>query len=713
MTAANATEADESALGGVEEALSESEQRRRRARLGNPDLHARVAQEADGVQNRLNDHLRRAASASKADLMAFAEEHFPDGRAAVRRRGLLRVLDWLSDAPGDTWQDKWLLLDGDRTWTERDRSLNENGRWLWRLGTEVLLVAGALTPSWPWMLAPRRGWMHHRVLAIRHPEWESTLRSAVQELGVTRSVVNETLVNISRLCATTGKAVSALTVEDLLRAHESVTTVSRSRNSQLDKFHLAYQVLRTTGVLPAESPGSLAAARRAGQLTPARMVERYGIKSPVMRRLFTSYLTEREPSIDYSTLQTLGVRLIGNFWREIEKVDPNANSLHLPNEVWHEWKRRIKHEPSERTKSPRKAQDGIFTTVRAFFLDIADWAQERPEMWAEHVAPCPIARRELGRGARTATRERKSRMDHRTRTLAPRLPALRESTLARLEAARTLLQQVEALPFGGTISSNGETWTRVPPSRHSHNVRIRDSHGATRNLTHEEDDTFWQWAVVEALTILGPRIEELLELTAFDIVPWIRKGRGTIMLLRINPSKTESERVLPLTRDQAAIFARIVRRIRGTHSHVPYVSRYDQHERTQGPDLPHLFQRSHNGQRRVISYPTIINLLNRAVEAAGIKNGGQTLHFRPHDFRRMFVTEHVNSGLPIHIVAALVGHGSLDTTRAYAAVYPEQVILGYLAHVAERRERRPAAEYEQDEASAVEHRKAFNAHFGQ
>jgi site-specific recombinase XerD len=39
--------------------------------------------------------------------------------------------------------------------------------------------------------------------------------------------------------------------------------------------------------------------------------------------------------------------------------------------------------------------------------------------------------------------------------------------------------------------------------------------------------------------------------------------------------------------------------------------------------------------------------------------------FSAHDFRRVFATETVNSGLPIHIAAKLLGHLDLNTTQGY------------------------------------------------
>jgi len=44
------------------------------------------------------------------------------------------------------------------------------------------------------------------------------------------------------------------------------------------------------------------------------------------------------------------------------------------------------------------------------------------------------------------------------------------------------------------------------------------------------------------------------------------------------------------------------------------------------------------------------------------------VRFTPHDFRRIFATEALGSGLPPHIVQVLMGHASLATTQGYAAI---------------------------------------------
>jgi hypothetical protein len=52
-----------------------------------------------------------------------------------------------------------------------------------------------------------------------------------------------------------------------------------------------------------------------------------------------------------------------------------------------------------------------------------------------------------------------------------------------------------------------------------------------------------------------------------------------------------------------------------------------------------------------------------------------------------------NSGLPIHIGAALLGHLNVQTTRGYVAVFDEDVVRHYTAFLNGRRAVRSAEEY--------------------
>jgi hypothetical protein len=88
---------------------------------------------------------------------------------------------------------------------------------------------------------------------------------------------------------------------------------------------------------------------------------------------------------------------------------------------------------------------------------------------------------------------------------------------------------------------------------------------------------------------------------------------------------------------------------------------------------------------------------------------GTALAFSPHDFRRVFLTDAVRNGLPIHIAAQLAGHDDLNTTRRYAATYPTEVIEHYQQFLARRRAERPVEEYRQPTTEELDE---FGEHFG-
>ncbi|MFF4576309.1 tyrosine-type recombinase/integrase [Streptomyces sp. NPDC001410] len=65
------------------------------------------------------------------------------------------------------------------------------------------------------------------------------------------------------------------------------------------------------------------------------------------------------------------------------------------------------------------------------------------------------------------------------------------------------------------------------------------------------------------------------------------------------------------------------------------------------------------------------------------------MKFAPHDFRRLFATELINSGLPVHIGAALLGHLNIQTTRGCVAVFDDDVVRDYQQFLDRRRAQRP------------------------
>jgi hypothetical protein len=108
--------------------------------------------------------------------------------------------------------------------------------------------------------------------------------------------------------------------------------------------------------------------------------------------------------------------------------------------------------------------------------------------------------------------------------------------------------------------------------------------------------------------------------------------------------------------------------------------------------LPHLFARPVGPQHAVLSGQYVRKILRMVAQRADLRDGGQPVHFTPHDFRRLFATELVGAGLPLHIVSSLLGHLNLETTRGYTAVFPEHVIQAHHAFIERRRQTRPDGE---------------------
>ncbi|MGW1505528.1 hypothetical protein ACWCQW_44880 [Streptomyces mirabilis] len=95
-----------------------------------------------------------------------------------------------------------------------------------------------------------------------------------------------------------------------------------------------------------------------------------------------------------------------------------------------------------------------------------------------------------------------------------------------------------------------------------------------------EDVAFWEWATVELLRHSGIRAEELTEPTHLSIRPYQRPNGEVVALLVVAPSKSDRERVIPMSAEFFHAVAQIVRRQTPDGKPIPLVSRYDLHEKT-------------------------------------------------------------------------------------------------------------------------------------
>ena len=172
-------------------------------------------------------------------------------------------------------------------------------------------------------------------------------------------------------------------------------------------------------------------------------------------------------------------------------------------------------------------------------------------------------------------------MDARTRERLPVLPVLIQTVNERRAAAQALLEAARQARHGETFTAAGQTLTRVV-TRHGTAVgkvwAADPENRKRRDLTFEEEQAFWTWAIVEVLRSTGVRIEELLEISHHSLVQYRLPATGELVpLLQIAPSKTDVERLLVVSPDLADVLSAIICRVRDSTGKVPCIAAYDRH----------------------------------------------------------------------------------------------------------------------------------------
>ncbi|MFD6995017.1 tyrosine-type recombinase/integrase [Streptomyces mirabilis] len=625
-----------------------------------------------------------------------------------RLAGARLLLPWLESLPGETWQDRWLsavtaaptkdeLFQSVMHW--HDRPATQDLRAKFNSGLLALICADVFRPELQWVIQNSSGFLRPGIRTARDPEGFARIEGFVRSDVLQGRHGSEALTVIAQIVAAYGGRVEDITVGDFLLRMEW-TDPKLTRGTRL-----AYTWLRDLGQFPSTAPPTLRHINaRAGQVTPERLVDRYGIKNGPMRDLLISYLTERQPALDYNTLKGLSTILAGNFWADLEHHHPEMESLRLPSDIAAAWKERIATKTVRRRQAdgtmadvvvPRHSAPSIKATVRAFYLDIAQWALEEPERWGPWAVPCPIS--EADCSTKKNELRQKTQADQRTRERLPVLPVLVRVAAQRLKDARARLEALHAAPMGSTFTFLGDTFT-VPSGTNrvgGRAARVADQNGKLRYLVAEERRAFFAWATIEILRHTGIRIEELLELGHHSIISYTLPSTGQVVpLLQIAPSKTDQERLLLVTPELADVLSAVVSRVRGADGRVPQIVSYDQHERVWNEPLPLLFQYETSDDNRRFAENFIRRVLEDTLQASGLTDAaGAPLKFQPHDFRRIFITDAILNGLPPHIAQVIAGHTSITTTMGYAAIYPTDAIEAHRAFIARRRSIRPAEEY--------------------
>lgn len=624
----------------------------------------------------------------------------------VRRLGVLAVVSWLQARDGETWQERWRSSGAESAADWRnlvDAPTRRTGpgtqRPLGHLapGLLVLICADVIRPSLAFLLASagtRRN-LAPEMARTRDPDGFAALARCLNGGAVGLQAGQQALTRIACILAAKGGLVSDVTVGDCIECLELARQMRGETDGRAGS-PLFYQLLREAAVLEEGAPATLRVFAGRGQPSPAQLIDRYHIACRPVRDVLVDYLAERQPSVDFSSLQRFAYLLGKLFWADLEEHHPGIDSLKLPREVAAAWKQRVMTRTRAGSATARLDGRSVLSAVRAFYLDVAEWAEDDPARWGPFALRCPVSASDVSH--KKDRSRRKSRMDQRTRERLPVLPTLVRFVEAERRRAAELLAAAEAATAGEAFSAGGETLLRPVMKTKETTGRIwaeEPEGGRRRNLTFEEHRAFWTWAMVEVLRHTGLRIEELTELSHHSLIQYRLPTSGELVpLLQIAPSKTDLERLLVVSPELADVLAAIVGRVRDDAGRVPLVVSYDKNERIYNAPMPLLFQCRRRLEDQPVSETALRNYLDHALTKIGVIGpDGRTLRYTFHDFRRMFITDAILHGMPPHIAQLVAGHRDINTTMGYKAVYPEEVISGHRAFISRRRALRPSEEY--------------------
>ena len=633
-----------------------------------------------------------------------------------RRLGLVSLVNWLEAQPGTSWQDRWLASGAEHApdWRVLAAAWKTPATGMPPAGTGrpahagagllTLIGADVIRPGARWLLtcpaAPRN--LAAEMARIRDPAAFAGLDALCRSGSVGAFARLAALGKIAVIMAAKGGLPAGVTVGDCIELLEVVAAV-RTGADRHASSPLFYQLLRSWGAFGQDAPTAMRVLADRGKPTCEQLIDRYHIACQPVRDVLVDYLRERQAAVDFSSLQRLAYLLGKLFWADLEAHHPGISSLKLPRDAAAAWKQRV----MTRTKTTAAADgravqtvtarlDGrsVLTTVRAFYLDIAEWADDDPR-WVPHAVRCPVSASDASH--KKDRSQRKSRTDQRTRERLPVLPALTAWADAGRTASAQRLQAARHTAAGSLFTAGGQTLRRAEMKTQTvGRVWAEDPDtGRRRDLTFEEHRGFWTWAMIEVLRHTGIRIEELTELSHHSLIQYRLPATGELIpLLQITPSKTDAERLLVISPELADVLSAIMHRIRGTGPDVPLVVSYDKNERVYNPPMPLLFQRPCQLENRAVAETSLRDYLDHALTAIGVKDAaGRPLRYTFHDFRRIFITDVILHGMPPHIAQLVAGHRDINTTMGYKAVYPEEAINGHRAFITRRRALRPAAEY--------------------
>jgi hypothetical protein len=204
----------------------------------------------------------------------------PDEVSARQRRGkgLTRLLDWLAQAPGTNWQQRWMASGADAAgnadwwrplmaWARpEDPRCGVSTSSSLRVCALLLVGADVIRPSLEWVLTPR---VPQNLVAImsrvRDPEGFAELAGLCSASPAGRTMKAAALRRAATILAVKGGTIGEITVGDCLELSAAID----GRTLRANKGMGFYQLLHSMGVFGPHAPSTFRAFATSGQHSPA------------------------------------------------------------------------------------------------------------------------------------------------------------------------------------------------------------------------------------------------------------------------------------------------------------------------------------------------------------------------------------------------------------------------------------------------------------
>ena len=236
------------------------------------------------------------------------------------------------------------------------------------------------------------------------------------------------------------------------------------RSPARDAGHL--RALRAMGIIDAAAPPPSGSCAPHGPRTPEQMIDRYHLACQPVRDLLVDYLRERQPALDYSTLQRSATSWASCSGPTSSSTTPASPASHLPDDVARAWKQRLQVKDGLRRRPPRRAPSAS-APATASPPSAPSTSTSPSGRWTTRPAgrsgQCPARSARRRSAGRKDRRHRKSRMDARTRERLPVLPALASAVDRQRRTPPPSSRPHRQARPGQEFTAAGQTLVRLPP----------------------------------------------------------------------------------------------------------------------------------------------------------------------------------------------------------------------------------------------------------